>query len=430
MTIQGLLARGNQVHANQWRAKLVSTDSAAGPIDSPSIRGALPSLLTLMAATFVAVTTEMLPIGLLPLIGDEFQVGESQVGLLITLFAVMVAALAVPATLLTARVPRKPLLLACIACYGVSNICAMAAPSFTLVAAGRVLGGLTHALFFSVCIGYAARLVAPGATGRALAIASAGVSAAFVLGVPLGVSVGTAAGWRWALAGLAAFAALTLLLAATVIPPVPAAQLRGGGHTGSRRHLATVLASNGFAYFGHYLLFTYITVLLLTSGAPAASLGPLLFGFGAAGLLGLVITGRHFDTAPRASVLIIVAVMTVGMGSATALHPALIATVAACAVWNAAFGAVSPIYQAAAVKAEATTPELTGAWVNATCNAGIAIGAVAGGAILDRYGITTVGWTASVIAAIALTIAAVAKGSFPRRAQPQADVRRPRTNAR
>lgn len=406
------------------------TDNASVPVDLPSIRGALPSLLTLTAATFVAVTTEMLPIGLLPLIGDEFDVSESQVGLLITIFAVMVAVLAVPVTVVTARLPRKPLLLACIASYGISNLCAMVAPSFALVAAGRVLGGLTHALFFSVCIGYAARLVAPGATGRALAIASAGVSAAFVLGVPLGVSVGAALGWRWALGGLTVGAGLTLLLAATIISPVPATQLRGVDHRGLRRHLATVLTSNGLAYLGHYLLFTYITVLLLTSGASAASLGPLLFGFGVAGLLGLLIAGRHFDTAPRASVLIIVAVMTVGMASATALHSALIATVAACAVWNAAFGAVSPIYQAAAVKADATTPELTGAWVNAMCNAGIAVGAAAGGAVLDTYGITTVGWTAALVTAAALTIAAIAKGSFPPRARRQAAVPRPRTNGR
>jgi predicted MFS family arabinose efflux permease len=419
------------MHRNpRRRAKLLSTDKTAGAIGPSSIRDALPSLLTLMAATFVAVTTEMLPIGLLPLIGNEFRIGESQVGLLITLFAVMVAVLAVPATLVTARLPRKPLLLACLACYGVSNICAMVAPSFALVAAGRVLGGLTHALFFSVCIGYAARLVAPGAIGRALAIASAGVSAAFVLGVPLGVSFGTALGWRWTLAGLAACAALTLLLAATVIPPVPATDVREVVHGGSRRRLATVLASNGFAYLGHYLLFTYITVLLLTSDAPAASLGPLLFGFGVVGLLGLFIAGRHFDTAPRASVLIIVAVMTVGMASATALHPALIATVTACAVWNTAFGAVSPIYQAAAVRADATTPELTGAWVNATCNAGIAIGAVAGGAILDGYGITAVGWAAVTIAGAALMITAAARRSFPPLYGLRAGVRRPRTNGR
>ncbi|WDZ83083.1 MFS transporter [Micromonospora cathayae] len=399
-------------------------------VPAPTIRAALPSLLTLMAATFVAVTTEMLPIGLLPLIGDEFLVSESQTGLLITLFAVMVAVLAVPATLLTARLPRKPLLLACLACYGISNACAMAAPNLALIAVGRVLGGLTHALFFSVCIGYAARLVAPGLTGRALAIASAGVSAAFVLGVPLGVSLGTLLGWRGAFAMVSGCAALTLLLAATTIPPVPVTRGRTSNRAGTWRRFATVLTSNGLVYLGHYLLFTYITVLLLTGGASTAALGPLLFGFGGGGLVTLIVAGRHFDAAPRRSLLSIVTVMAVGMAAAAALHPALIATVVACAVWNAAFGAVSPIYQAAAVTADATTPELAGAWVNATCNAGIALGAAIGGFVLDRYDIAAVGWTAAVITGVALAIAAVAKLSFPPRAPAQAGTPRPRTSGR
>ncbi|PRC53497.1 MFS transporter, partial [Mycobacterium sp. ITM-2017-0098] len=84
-------------------------------------------------------------------------------------YAVMVAALAVPLTVLTTRFRRKPLLLLTLAGYAVSNAMVAAAPVFAVVAAGRVVGGITHALFFSLCIGYVPRLVSGAYVGRALA---------------------------------------------------------------------------------------------------------------------------------------------------------------------------------------------------------------------------------------------------------------------
>ena len=85
------------------------------------LREHLAGLSSLALASCLAVTTEMLPVGLLPHIGTSFHVDDSVTGLLVSLYAVMVAVLAVPLTLLTARMPRKPLLLTTVLCYAVSN---------------------------------------------------------------------------------------------------------------------------------------------------------------------------------------------------------------------------------------------------------------------------------------------------------------------
>ncbi len=134
------------------------------------LRSRLPGLLSLAMASCLAVTTEMLPVGLLPDIGATFSMPESVTGLLVTLYAMMVAALAVPLTVATTRFDRRPLLLATLLGYVVSNVLVAAAPTFAVVAAGRAVGGLTHALFFSLTIGYVPRLVARADVGRALAI--------------------------------------------------------------------------------------------------------------------------------------------------------------------------------------------------------------------------------------------------------------------
>src|ERR1041384_3820913 len=127
------------------------------------LRESLPGLLSLALASFLAVTTEVLPVGLLPDIGATFAVPDSVTGLLVSLYAVMVATLAVPLTVLTTRFARKPLLLTTVAGYALSNALVAMAPVFAVVAAGRTVGGVTHALLFSLVIGYAPRLVSRAA---------------------------------------------------------------------------------------------------------------------------------------------------------------------------------------------------------------------------------------------------------------------------
>src|SRR5258707_15896546 len=74
--------------------KNVASDPA-----EPGFSGARAGLIILSLTAFAAVTTEMVPVGLLPAIGHTFGVAESTTGLLVSLYAVLVATLAVPPTL-------------------------------------------------------------------------------------------------------------------------------------------------------------------------------------------------------------------------------------------------------------------------------------------------------------------------------------------
>src|ERR1700690_2118289 len=133
-------------------------ESVRGPA-TPGLGDARGGLLIFTLSVFAAVTTEIAPVGLLPAIRHAFGVAESTAGLLVSLYAVLVAALAVPLTLATKRVPGKRLLLVALCSYAVSNVISALAPSFAVLAVGRAVGGVTHSLFFSVFIGYVTRLV-------------------------------------------------------------------------------------------------------------------------------------------------------------------------------------------------------------------------------------------------------------------------------
>jgi predicted MFS family arabinose efflux permease len=389
---------------------------AAERVPTPGLRESLPGLLSLALASCLAVTTEILPVGLLPDIGATFAVPDSVTGLLVSLYAVMVAALAVPLTVATSRFARKPLLLATLAGYAVSNALVAAAPAFAVVAVGRTLGGVTHALFFSLVIGYAPRLVSGAHVGRALALAASGASAGLVVGVPLLTSLGTAAGWRVSFAVLAALSMLTFILVSRLLPRVNHGSASRGPERGGRRQLAAIAASNTLVFLGHFTVYTFVSVLLLTSGASPALVGPILLACGACGLFGLWYVGRGLDRNPRRTAVVVLAVV---MGAVVVLGttwPTLVAVIVATAIWSGAFGGVPSIYQTCAVRTHAMPPELVGAWINATANVGIAGGAAIGAGLLHTAGLSSLPWTGASLIGFGLAVILLSRKAFPARA--------------
>jgi predicted MFS family arabinose efflux permease len=362
---------------------------------------------------FAGVSTEMAPVGLLPAIATAFSASETQTGLLVSLYAVIVATLAVPITHATRRLPGKRLLLAATACYCASSLVCATAPAFAALAVGRALGGVTHALFFSCCIGYAARLVSPERTGWALALASAGASAGFLLGVPFVTALADAVGWRWAFAALvglmgAASAGIVLFL-----PDVPRGPGTDDGVRGRPRDAIAAIGANAPTFAGHYVAYTYVTVLLLRSGVSSSGLAPILFGFGALGLVGIWLAAPQLDRRPRASALTILIACAAGLVGIGIALPALVPVLIAGALWATAFGPVGALFQSAAVRTRAFAPELAGAWINATSNGGIAAGAGIGGWVLDRWGLPAVPWVGATLFLVGAMIVVVGRRAFP-----------------
>ena len=392
----------------------MTTAGANTPLQQ-GLRQSLPGLLSLALASCLAVTTEMLPIGLLPSISQTFGMSDAATGLLVSLYALMVAILAVPLTLVTARFDRKPLLLTTLLCYALSNAVVALAPTFAVLAGGRVLGGLTHALFFSLCIGYVPRLVDRAQVGRALSIATGGASAGFVLGVPFSTSLGTAVGWRLSFGLLAVLALVTLLLVARVLPGVDSATPPPPETTIGHRDLAAVVTANAVTYLGQFTLYTFISVLLLSAGARPALIGPILLVCGACGLIGLWLAGTGLDRSPRRTAMVTLGIVVGAVAVFGAGFPALVPVVLAAAVWNGAFGGVPLIYQACAVRTHAVSPELAGAWVNSTANIGIAGGAALGAALLPSVGLAWLPWVAVVLIGISLVGSTLARRAFPAR---------------
>ncbi|GAA1728091.1 MFS transporter [Isoptericola hypogeus] len=389
---------------------------AHSPVPARTIRDAAAGIAVLAVTNFVAITTEMLPVGLLPQISAGVGVSESAAGLLVTVYAFVVAAAAVPLTVATRGFARKPLLLGTLVAYAGSNLVVALAPSYAVLAVGRTFGGLAHAVFFSVSIAYASRLVAPLYTGRALTLVTAGGTIGFVLGVPLSTSLGTAVGWRWSFGILAALCLVSSLLVARLLPAVTVepARAAGSGPRPGRGRLALVVLAITVLFAGHYTVYTYVSPLLLAAGLAPEAVGPVLLAFGAVGLVGLWAAARYLDRAPRA-----VAVAAIGTIAATLVVIAFtLSSVAgilvAGGVWLAAFGAVPATTQAAALRTRGASPDLVGAFVNGSSNLGIGVGAAVGAAVIAGPGSQTLALTGAAIVAVALVVVLLAPAAFPR----------------
>ncbi|MFB9208798.1 MFS transporter [Nonomuraea spiralis] len=355
--------------------------------------------------TFLLVTAEQLPIGLLTPVGSALSISEGAAGLMVTAPSI-VAALAAPLVpVLVGKINRRLLLVALMGLMTLANLASALAPNYPLLITARVLVGVAIGGFWAIAGGLAVRLVPAPLVPRATAIIFGGVGAANVFGVPLGTLVGGLASWRIAFGALSVLALVVLVALVAVLPPLAADQPVG------LRRLADQFRNQGvrigiLATFlivtGHFAAYTFISpVLQDLSGIDGQLVGPLLFGFGLAGVVGNFIAGATVAKRLHRTVLIIAA----ALGVTVLLYPIAGVTVAGgmtlLVVWGLVYGGVSTSLQTWMIRsAPQAIEEASALWV-AVFNLSIGLGALAGGTIVDALPLEGILWLAGVLLLLA-----------------------------
>ncbi|MCU1528416.1 MAG: hypothetical protein JWP75_2179 [Frondihabitans sp.] len=385
---------------------------------SPSSVG---GIVVLGLATFFAITTELMPVGLLSTMSRDLRVSDSTMGAVVTVYALAVALLALPLTVLTSRFPRKTVLVATLAGYTASNLIVALAPNFATVCAGRIVGGVAHALFFSVASAYATRIVPPRLAGRAIAFVYSGSSLGFVIGVPLATTLGEQLGWRVAVGGVAVASAALALIALAFLPHVrgESAPHLGSPRSWARSGLVAVAGADLLLFAGHYLAYTYIGPYLVTAGLPADSIGGALLVLGGTGIIGLLVAGAFVDRAPRQTLLVAVAMMALALAALPLVHGSLAGTFVVAGVWVAANGTTGTLFMAAAIRTGGVSPDVAGALVNAASNVGIAGGAAVGARVFGTAGLGALPFSAAIVVALSFVVVVLARRGFPLRGHGQ-----------
>jgi len=349
------------------------------------------ALVALMVTSFLLVTAEFLPNGLLTEMAADLAVSVGQAGQTITVTA-FVGLLAAPTVgMIFPRWDRRSLLVCTAVAAGVSNLAVALAPSLPLLLLSRVLLGAAISTFWAMSITVAAAIIGPDRVGRAVMFTSAGVSLATVAGVPLGVLLSQATDWRAVFGLVAAVSAAVALPLWLLLPRVAAAPSGGVSvliETVRRRGVGVAFAGHILVVFGHFLAYAYVRVALeRIPGADAGAIVVLLAIFGLGGLVGNVIIGSVID---RTFVLFgLVAPLAIA-GAVTAMLAfpgSIIAVGIAVGVWGFFFASWLIIINAWVAHRMPDRLEAGGSLSVVGFQLGIVVAAGAGGVLVDTAGV-------------------------------------------
>lgn len=380
-------------------------------------------LSVVAGAVFVSVTSELLPTGLLPQMAAGLMVSQSQIGLLVAVFATMVVVSAVALTGLTQRFPRKALILVVLVVFAAANFMVAAAEHFEVVVAARVLGGLAQGLFWAVVGAYPGHLLPKKQLARGVAIISAGGSAAFVLGVPLGTALGVAVGWRLAFTVLGVVVLVLTALVWRFLPGVDHRSHADAATAGesvvpsrdgrlwslrdpSVRLIAVVFVTVFTLMAGHNTVYTYIVPFFTdVNGFPAEWVSGLLLVNGVAGVLGLILVATVWAKHPRAGLVSSIAVVAVAVAALGVLPREQLVVVTALVVWGAAMSAPPALLQTKLLdRVEPGFRDIGAAFMTTGFNLGIATGAALGSGVLELAGLAPLPFVAAAVIGLCLIL--------------------------
>ena len=394
------------------------------------------SALIALALGGVAIgLTEFVAMGLLPDMARALvptvwerspEDAVAKAGWVITAYALGVVAGAPTIAALSARLPRKRLVLGLLVLFAVGTVASAVAPTFELVLVARFVAALPHGAYFGAAGLLAAGLMGPGREARGYAMVLGGLTLSNVAGVPLITWLGQEAGWRTAYLVIAGSFVLTLVAVWATVPAAPAEP--GGSPAAELRALLRpqvwlVAATAAIGFSAFFAVNSYIApVTTEVTGLSAGTVPWVLAVFGLGMTVGNALGGWYADRNLRRALLlgltgVIVATVFFALAAG---HPAGLFTGAFLSGATCIF--LGPALQARLITV-APGAQLMGAAVNQSAmNLANSIGAALGGAVIAAgHGYLAPAWAGVALAVLGLALAAVSFALDGRRSRPTAE---------
>lgn len=340
-------------------------------------------LFALAVAAFGIGTTEFVIMGLLPDVARDLGVSAPAAGMLVSGYALGVAAGAPILAILTAKWPRKQALVGLMCLFILGNVLCAVAPNYGFLMVARVVTAFCHAAFFGIGSVVAAELVAPHKRAQAVALMFTGLTVANILGVPLGTAFGHAAGWRSTFGVVTVIGVLAAAMLWTMLPrKIP---MQGGNIFQEFRSIIDTrvqlsLLTSTLASISMFSVITYIAYILLdVTGFTTQQESWVLLLFGAGITVGGLVGGKLADwkLMPVMCGVFLCIAIVLGLFSVTSHYkwPTLVTMFA----WGAFAFAVVPGAQIRVLDTARGAPNLASTLNQGAFNLGNATGAWAGG---------------------------------------------------
>ena len=363
-------------------------------------------LIGLTFAVFVFNTSEFMPIGLLTDIATDLNISEARAGLLISVYAWVVAIMSLPLMIMVSKMELKRLLLSIIALFVVSHVASAFAEGYYTLMLSRIGVACSHAIFWSIAPPLAVRTVPDGKRALGLSTIATGSSVAMVVGLPLGRVVGLYVEWRMTFLSIAIISALIFIFIAVVFPKLQSRgkfafkQLPALLHN---RVLVGVFIMSVLFATAHYTGYSYIEPFL----GKVASMSPdlvtlVLIVFGASGMLGSISFSKYYMANRRRFMF----VMTIGPALCLLLlqvaAASLLSVVVVCIMWGAMATAFNIAFQDNTIRFAPENATSIGMSIfSGIFNLGIGSGAYVGGLVVSHLSIDYIGYAGGIIGLIA-----------------------------
>ncbi|WP_456090153.1 sugar transporter [Neisseria sp.] len=366
------------------------------------------SVCALAVGAFIFNTTEFIPIALLSDIGQSFGKAATEVGMMITVYAWIVALLSLPLMLMTKNIERRKLLLMLFALFALFHALSFFSWNFNILLVSRIGIALTHAVFWSITASLAVRLAPMGKTNQALGLLSTGTVLAMVLGIPLGRVVGQYFGWQLSFLLIGVCAAGVMLVLAKNLPALPSQNTGSLSSLPSlfkRRNLMLLYAMTVLIITAHFTAYSYIEPFVLqVGGFKAEQVTIVLSLYGLAGFAASYLFGKWFAKSQRLFMLGAVAVILL---SALLLLPFAsfpYAVYALVFIWGVAIVVVSlgMVSKVLAFASDAT--DVANSIYSGLYNVGIGGGALLGHYVTVWFGLSNIGIAGALLAAAGLAV--------------------------
>ena len=383
------------------------------------MRGTLPvPVVAMVFLTFVLGISEFIVMGILPDIAEGIGVAYTDVGGLVSVYALGYAVLTPMVAAVMGRFNRFRVMVVFTVLFILVDAWSMLATDYLSMLLSRVATAAVAGFLFSLGLAITVEVVSPEARAGSMAWMYAGFNMSTIAGLPLGTLVTESFGWRSAFLMILAMAVLALVLLWVSVPHGAGSVERPTGGSGGAADLVrdprVILGAmvTVFAFGGSYCIFTYITPILEDMvGLDGSMVGAGLMLFGVMCLVSNLVAGRLSGMGGFR-----LAHITFGVQILVMLSMPLVAGIpVASMAFLMAVGLMMYLMNSSAQMAimDVASRDYPGAMTLASSinpmafNVGIVAGSYVAGAVFDGAGVEFLGFGGAVFIAMALVSALV-----------------------
>jgi MFS transporter, DHA1 family, purine base/nucleoside efflux pump len=341
----------------------------------------------ILAISVISVgLVELIVGGILPTIANDLQVSIGQAGQLITVFALVYAVSGPILYTMTANIERKKLLLLTLGVFVLGNVITYVSPSFLFVMIARVLTAMSTALIIVLSLTIAAKIVKQQHRAKAIGLIYMGISSSLVLGVPIGIIISDAFGWRMLFLFIGLMALLSMILIALTLDRIEVEQvqsLKSQLKALRNKKMLTAHLTMLFLLAGHYTIYAYFTPFLESElGLNTQWISICYFIFGIAAVGGGAFGGSLADKfGSKASIILVVAsfaIILFLLPFSTVSFPLFLVVMV---IWAALSWSLAPPLQNYIIESDAETAGIHQSFNNSALQIGISLGSLVGGLV-------------------------------------------------